>query len=206
MNTEQQPSPRRRAGGILLLGPALLCALLLAARTSAQAASRTRLAGHVPAASRVTRGTAAVNPSERIDLTLTLPLRNQAALQQFLRRVSNPRDPLYGDYLTPAEFQATFAPTQAQYAAVRAFARESGLSITGTHANRLLLDVTGTAAAVESAFDTRLLRFEARDGRVFRAPAVEPAVPVSLAGTLSGVVGLDDLAVWKHNAVMSEGV
>lgn len=167
---------------------------------------RFKLPGHVPAPSFVTGQTAPVDPNEQLDVALVLPLRNQSALQDFLRRVKDPQDPLYGHYLSPEEFKARFSPTEAQYAAAQRFARASGLSIRKTHAGRSLLDLQAPVARLEAAFATKLQRFQARlSGRIFRAPSVEPSIPSELAGTVVGVVGLDNLAVRRHHAVTASG-
>ncbi len=45
-------------------------------------------------------------------LVLVLPLRNQAALDDFLRQLYNPSSPSYRKLLTVKEFTAMFGPTQ----------------------------------------------------------------------------------------------
>lgn len=142
-----------------------------------------------------------VEASEAVPVTLTLPLRNQAALTDLLRRLSDPRDPQYGHYLTPEEFTARFGPTQDEYDSVEKFARDSGLTVTHRHANRLLLDATGPASRVEAAFAVHLARYKSRSGRVFRAPDTTPSVPHALAGVVAGVVGLNNSAVRRTHAL-----
>jgi hypothetical protein len=54
----------------------------------------------------------------------------------------------------------------------------------------------GSAAQFERAFNVRLEIYRSPlDGRLFHAPADEPTIPASLAGIVSGIVGLDDAAV-----------
>ena len=80
-----------------------------------------------------------------------------------------------------------------------AFARARGLTVTSTTPNRLLVNVSGPASAVEAAFAVHLLRYENADGRVFHAPDAEPAIPAALAGRLSGVIGLaNDVVLRPH--------
>ncbi len=158
-----------------------------------------RLAGHVPTAAIAhSRLLGRVASAQTVQLALTLPLRNQAALTDLIARQSTPGDPLYGHYLTPAEFTAQFGPTASDYAAVAAAAKQNGLAVTGTHPNRLLLDVSGPASAVESAFGLHLQRYVNANGREFYAPNAGPALPAGLAGRVSGVVGLDN-AVRLHS-------
>ncbi len=182
----------RAAAALLLLFLAAIAAV--AARAYAQDEGPLfRLAGHTPAPAQAGRYLGRAGALERVDLALTLPLRNQGELQDLLGRLSDPQDPEYGHYLTGAEFTQRFAPTPAQYAAVAHFARSHGLTVTGTHPNRLILDVAAPVAVVERAFHTRLSRYQARDGRIFRAPDEEPAIPTPLIGALAGVAGLNGL-------------
>jgi hypothetical protein len=164
---------------------------------AAQAQAATvRLRGHVPfAALARAQAMGRVPRRQTLSLSLALPLRDRAGLESFLNRLYDPADPLYGQYITPDEFTRRYSPTQQSYDAVAAFARAHGLAVTRTTPNRLLLSVSGSAAAVESAFAVHLGRYQGADGRVFHAPDADPAIPVSLIGRLSGVIGLDNASV-----------
>ena len=180
---------------VLALLTLAVSALSLTVTAPADPAAR-RLTGHVPrAAIAQARPLGRVAPQESISLALTLPLRDRAGLDALLRRLYAPGDPMQGRFLTPDEFTRRFGPTAEDYAAVAGFARRRGLTVTGTHPNRLVLDVAGPAGAVESALGVRLRRYRGAQGRLFRAPDSEPSVPAALAGRLAGVVGLDTLAV-----------
>ncbi len=159
-----------------------------------------RLRGHVPIeAVAHARLLGRVAQGEAVSLALALPLRDPVGTQNFLRRLYDPADPVYGHYLTPEQFTARFGPTEQSYQAVIAFARARGLTVTGTHPTRLLLDVSGPASAVETAFGVHLLSYRSLDGHAFRAPDADPLVPVSLGGRLSGVIGLNTAAVWRSH-------
>ena len=209
--------------GVSLLSLVLICVPVMASATqqtggatdalggvptpysSSSTPSPLRLRGHVP-----TKAMAAANllgrlPSDtQISMAIVLPLRNQAELQELLGKIYNPVDPLYGHFLTPEEFTDRFGPTQADYDTVTAYARSLGLTVTGTHPNRTLLDVSGPAGTVEAAFTLHLQRYQAPDGREFHAPDNDPEVPDSIASRIVGVVGLDDAAVWRaHSRFLS---
>ncbi len=155
-----------------------------------------RLPGHIPAAALERAGALGRVPrGQTLTLSLTLPLRDPAGAESFLERLYDPGDPIYQHYITPDEFARRYSPTQQSYDAVADFARAHGLVVTHTSPNRLLLSVSGPAAAVESAFAVHLGRYQAADGRIFHAPDNNPAIPVSLIGRLSGVIGLDNSAV-----------
>ena len=183
------PLISRRRSAALSLTAALTAVLTL---PTLAAPMMTRLTGHVPrTAISQARLLGRAAPQERVSLALALPLRNQGGLTELLRRLYTPGDPMSGQFLSSAEFTERFGPTAKDYNTVAAFARSRGLTITGTPANRLLLDVAGTTAQVESAFGVHLRRYQSRSGRVFRAPDADPAIPSGLAGRLSAVIGLD---------------
>ena len=177
-----------------------LFACVLALSASAVAAQSVSLQGHLPpilgSAQRLDR----VAAGDQVSLALVLPLRNQDRLTDLLHRLYAPGDPLYRQYLTPDTFARQFSPTPADYEAVIAFAQAQGLTVTGTHVNRTVVDVSGNAQAVENAFGVQLHRYQVNGGRIFRAPSSEPQIPVQLVGRLAAVVGLDTAAVWQtHN-------
>jgi kumamolisin len=130
--------------------------------------------------------------NETINLTLVLPLRNEQALGDLLQRLYTPGDPAYGRYLTPQQFAAQFGPSADDYAAVVAWAKSQGLTVTHTYSHRKMVDVSGTARVVGHAFGVQLHLYEAPDGRVFRAPTSEALAPSSIARRLSGLFGLDN--------------
>ena len=179
--------------GLLLAG---FCGQVLAASPS----DRVEVAGSVPVAKFAAQPLGRLSQTAPMAVTLTLPLHHQAELEALLSRLSNPTDPAYGHYLTPEEFAARFSPAQADYDAVSQYARRQGLTVTGRHANRLLLDVAGPVTAIESAFHVRLHRYRTADGRVFHAPDAAPSVDRSMAGIVMGVAGLSDAAIRRpHN-------
>ena len=79
-------------------------------------------------------------------LVLVLPLRNQAATEQFPRQLYDPSSPSFHQFLSVDEFTALFGPSEEDYNAVIQFAQANGLSIVGTSRNRLNVDVLGTVA------------------------------------------------------------
>jgi len=131
-------------------------------------------------------------------LAIGLPLRDAAALTNLLREIYDPKSPQYRHYLTPAEFTARFGPTPEDYAAVQHFAETNGLTIVGTHPNRLLVDVKGKAADVERAFHVRMQTFRhPKEKRNFFAPDGEPSVESGFS--ILHVSGLDNYSLPHPN-------
>jgi len=164
--------------------------------SSFAAGSKVSLRGHVP--SIVARGSAAdmgvVDADQTMELSIGLPLRNREALTNLLQQIYDPRSENYGHYLTTKQFTDAFGPTEKDYQAVIDFAAKNGLKVTRTHANRMLVDVSGSAAVVEKAFGVALHRYQhPTENRVFFAPSNEPIVPAGLQ--IQDIEGLDSLSL-----------
>jgi len=157
------------------------------------APGRQMLSGHVPAVVAGLTPKGRLPATNRLYLAIGLPLRNQAALDELLQQLQDPGSTNFHKFLTPPEFTARFGPTEADYQAVIKFAEANGLKIAGTHPNRVVLDVEGSASNVEQAFHVTLHIYkhpaEARD---FFAPDTEPSVPADLS--VVTVEGLSDYA------------
>lgn len=166
------------------------CGLALQAFGSVANAAVT-LPGHLKPLIAGSQYVGQVAATQNVDLAIVLPLRNQQALSELLRRLYDPSDSLYGQYLTPTAFTEGYGPTQADYDAVKAYAASQGLTVTHEHSNRAILDVSGPASSVESAFGVTLRQYRTSDGRLYRAADSNPAVPNSLSGKVASVLGLD---------------
>ena len=159
-------------------------------------AGRQVLHGHVPQA--VARfnlqPTGHLPAKKNLHLAIGLPLRNQAALDDLLRQIYDPASPKFHQYLTPEQFTEQFGPTEQDYQAVIDFAKAQGLTVTGRHSNRVILDVSGSVADIERVFHLTIHTYrhplEARD---FYAPDAEPSV--DLAVPIIQVSGLNNYSL-----------
>ena len=145
--------------------------------------------------------------TENVSFALTLPMRNQAALNTLLLRLYNPSDTLYHHFLTPDEYAAQFGPSPSDYANLIARVTAHGFTVTHTYSNRALLNVTGPAAATESLFGVNLMEYSGATGRRFHAPDRSSVMPLDLAGLGAKVVGLNSSPLFKpHYDVMHQSV
>src|SRR5438552_1422179 len=95
------------------------------------------------------RSVGRLSPMQTMRLVLVLPLRNQAALEAFLKELYDPSSASYRHYLTVEEFTAKYGPSQEDYDAVIRFAEANGLTVVGTSRNRVNVDVTGSVANID---------------------------------------------------------
>lgn len=170
-----------------------LVAILLMAAGAAKAAPQLMLTTHVPQA--VLSGTALrvgkAAATQTLELTISLPLRNEPALRALLRNLYDPASPSYRQYLSVADFTARFGPSEADYQAVQAFAAANNLHARQLSANRRVLDVWGSVNDIERAFHVTIGLYRNTDGgRVYFAPDREPTA--DLATPILHVSGLDN--------------
>jgi len=156
-------------------------ALVSAAIFSSVAAPGMRtLGGHVPAAVSRLQAIGSLAPSTNLHLAIGLPLRNQAGLSGLLQQLYDPSSPIYHHYLTPEQFTAQFGPTEQDYQKVIDFAKANGLTVTRTHGNRMLVDVSGKVRTYRHP----------TEARNFFAPDVEPSVDANVP--VLHISGLDN--------------
>jgi len=139
---------------------------------------------------------------QAISVTITLKLRDLAGAEDMMRRVSTPSDPMYMQFMLPAEVQAQFGPREEAVAAVVASLRGHGLTVERMTATTLR--ATGTPAMMEQTFQTSLHQFQqpATDKAqafTFHAPTTRPVIPAEISQAVGTVVGLSTEPVFHSN-------
>src|SRR5579872_5970884 len=179
--------------------PCLLAAVLLVDvfwATTAPAEEMRALRPHVPKTA-IQSEVGRLSPTNSLRLAISLPLRNNDALNALLQRLYDPHSPDYRLFLTPAQFNERFGPTPQDYQAVVDFARTNGLEIVERHESRMLLDVRGKVPDLERTFHVTMKTYRhPTEPRLFHAPDVAPTIRADLP--ILDVTGLDDFAV-AHN-------
>ena len=162
----------------------LLCA------APAEASGQQVLPGHVPRAVADSRALNKLPDATRLNLAIGLPLRNQGELDELLAQLSDPESAQFGHYLSAEQFAAEFGPTEHDYQALIQFAHENGLAVTGTHPNRVLLDVSGRVSDIEKVMHIRMMVYEHPVRGKFFAPDREPSLDVAVP--VLDISGLDN--------------
>ena len=182
MKTTTSRFPESGARTAVILTTALVGAMLLC--VSARAVERQVLLGHLPpaVAKLQLQPIGRLPATNQLRLAIGLPLRNTNEMARLLQEMYDPASPQFRHYLTLEQFTERFGPTKEDYEAVKPFALKHGLEVTVTHPNRVVLDVAGPVAAIESALNIKLHVYEhPTEGRTFYAPDREPSVEAGLA-------------------------
>jgi len=169
----------------LCLALALAAAILIGSLAEAQSVA---LSGsHAPAAASLTARVAA---SHLLEMRIILSLRDEAALDRLLAQLHDPAAPQFHRWLTPAEFNARFAPRQAGFDAVQDWLKSEGVTITSADREGRYIDFTVPAGEAERLFNVTIAA--SADGRNY-ANLTDPSIPAHLAGVIAQVDGLDNL-------------
>jgi subtilase family serine protease len=189
-------NPAKKMGVVVRAAWAAVCTAALFVMLGTVAQAQTLMTRHVrqATASGEAKLLGTLPATQTMRLTLTLPLRNQAELDEFLKNLYEPGSPSYRQFLTVEQFTALFGPTQEDYDAVIHFAEANGLEVVGTSRNRLNVDVTGTVGAIERALHVNWGVYQhPTEARTFYAPDREPTP--SLAVQLWHIGGLDNYSI-----------
>jgi uncharacterized repeat protein (TIGR01451 family) len=175
----------------------LFCALIPGL---ASAQEMKTLSGHVPAAisHRHLKAAGELAHETSLNLAIGLPLRNAGALSNLLAQIYDPASPNYHHYLTPEQFTAQFGPSEEDYQVIANFAKIHNLTVTGTHRNRMLLDVRGKVSDIEQAFQIKLRTYHhPKENRDFYAPDGDPIINSALP--ILHISGLDNYSLPRSN-------
>jgi kumamolisin len=123
---------------------------------------------------------------------VSLSLRNQPLLDEWLRQVYTSGSANYGHFLSATQFNSRFAPLQSDEDAVVAYLQAQGLQVYKTFDNHSLVRAKGSLSQVERAFAVTINNYKASDGRIFYANAEAPTLPAELAAKVLNVQGLEN--------------
>ena len=139
--------------------------------------------------------------NEPVHFVLALPLRNQAALNEFLENLYTPGSPMFHQFISPAEFDSQFGPTNSSYEALKVAANRAGLTIEREVPGHYILDVSGTVANVRGLFGVQMRSLQTSDGSVYSAPDREPSVPVELTALGATVSALNNRPIQRQGII-----
>jgi subtilase family serine protease len=131
---------------------------------------------------------------QSLQLSIMLPLRNEADLDDLLNDLYDERSPMFHQFLSVEEFTERFGPSQEDYEEVIRFARLNGLKVTGTFANRMVVNVSAPVANIEKALHVNIAAYQhPTEQRMFYSADREPSPDI--AAPIWHISGLDNFSV-----------
>jgi Pro-kumamolisin, activation domain/Bacterial Ig-like domain (group 3) len=144
------------------------------------------------------RGTVAESmPMSRMLLLLKRSDEQESALQAYMEQQQSKSSPNYHGWLSPQEFGAQYGPADADIQAVTDWLAQQGFTIGKVYAGKTIIEFSGTASQVQSAFGTAIHNF-AVNGKMYSANASDPQIPAALAPVVAGVVSLNSFPRQSH--------
>jgi subtilase family serine protease len=139
-----------------------------------------------------------LDPQQAISLRVYLTGQDPDGQMATALDVSDPRDPAYTHYLSPAQYKSQYGPTAAQVSAVSAWFSSNGMAITA--ANEHYIAVNATVAQADAALDTQITEYDSTvviNGHPYSSSSVGAAggfsIPTALSTDVATVTGLDQI-------------
>ena len=133
-------------------------------------------------------------------ILVSLKLNHEQALATLIAEQSNPASYNYHAFLSPAQFDSRFSPTESQVHAVTDYLQSHGIHVLHVASDRLLLEATATPSSVSSAFGVTMISFTLQ-GKTYYTAAGTVTVPFQIAPLVNGIEGLQNFDVASHPAL-----
>jgi len=153
------------------------------------AAGAQQISNNVPAGTRQASDLGRVAPSQEMTITVQLQMQNKAAFDKVVDALYDPESPTFHKWLTEEDLKK-YAATREQSDAVRKELDSHGLEILSADEDGFSIRARGTAANVESAFNTEIHEFQ-RDGQIFRANVENARLSGAAGDYVAAVAGLE---------------
>jgi subtilase family serine protease len=133
---------------------------------------------------------------------LTLQLKRSAeqeqAVAQFVSDLHDPRSPSFHKWLKASDFGSNFGLADSDVQTITGWLESHGFVINSVYPNRMVIDFSGTAGQVRSAFHTTIHSLYV-NGAHHIANFGDPQIPEALAPAVAGVASLHDFRPHKMN-------
>jgi len=144
-------------------------------------------------------------PMSRILLVLKRSPAQERALEQLLRNQQDQSSSDYHQWLTPEQFGQQFGLAEEDLQKVTSWLQSRGFQIDQVSNGRTLIEFSGTAANVQTAFHTAIHKFIV-NGREHWANVSDPQIPAALLPALAGVATLHNFFATPQVAVAGQQV
>ena len=130
--------------------------------------------------------------AQSMEFGVALRLRNYADMQARIAR---------GEIISRAELERTYLPLPGDYAAVVAWLKSQGFTITRDDPSRLVVYASGRLPQIRKGLQVHLVSVTANGGRVYHAADTAPSLPQSIAGPVLGINHLQPYHQRRKHAI-----
>lgn len=147
--------------------------------------------------------TGAAPANQNVQVSLVLKLRNQAALEDYIRQTVTPGSAHYQQFLTTSQFAQQYGASANDIARVQAYLKQQGLS-SEVLPSHLVIRTSGTTAQLNALFHTSIHTFVSREnGHSFHKPATAAQLPSAIADVVDVASGLSNELKYRPHHVSS---
>ncbi|MGA9884387.1 MAG: S53 family peptidase [Candidatus Acidiferrales bacterium] len=129
---------------------------------------------------------------DRMMLVLKRSPQQVATLDALLAQQQDRNSPNYHKWLTPTQFGAEFGPSDQNIETIEAWLESQGFGIDSVSKGRTVIEFSGSAGEVQSAFHTAIHRYVLPSGAQHWANSTDPEIPAALAPVIAGIRSLND--------------
>ena len=131
-------------------------------------------------------------PGRMLRLAIAVTPPHLEAEERFIRELTTPGSPNFHAFLSAEEWNARFAPSAADEQKIVDWAKSQGFKVTARFPSRLDIDLEAPAGVIEKAFGVTINNYKVNDEVDFSNDR-DPVIPASLAGTITAVLGLNNI-------------
>lgn len=117
--------------------------------------------------------------------------QSEAALEQLIVQLQDPRSPQFHHWLTAPELGHVFGPARRDIETIANWLKSYGFTVNSIHPSGMTIDYSGTAGQVRRAFGAPI-HFLAVNGTKHIANIRDPEIPAALTPVVAGIVSLHD--------------
>src|SRR5246127_1498099 len=140
-------------------------------------------------------------PIQRMLLVLKRSPELEASLVALLDQQQDKSSRNYHAWLTPEQFGQQFGPADADIQAITSWLQLQGFQVARVSNGRTVIEFSGTAAQVQSAFHTEIHKY-AVNGADHWANASDPQIPTALVPAVAGVLTLHNFPRHAMNQIV----
>jgi subtilase family serine protease len=130
-------------------------------------------------------------PANRMLLVLRRSPEREVALQQYVDDIHRPDSANFHHWLKPSEVGTLYGTADEDVQQVSQWLSSHGFSVNGIHPGKTVIEFSGTAGQIHSAFHTEIHRYNI-DGELHIANNGEPQIPEALTPVIAGFASLND--------------